>query len=282
MRRAYVITKPGNVHPKLTASIAALGCPEPSVSEVDLRGANARDLIQDGHISSGAYLALIHGRCSDFGIPSPAGVGCYLSHLQICRQICALPAGSLALVLEADCVLDVPLLEAAISSVEQSITLSHADPHLVLFGSEPLQGCAAGASELCDIMATTSRPIPGTDTELRTTLPGAVSSRTHCCLYTVAGAAFVLRELGSKPVDVQWDSALSVLSVLSTGSRFLWWCPKGASQSLHLSSIQDICVKCMMKGALPAVLFVGLLLLALLLGVLIASRHCYQQPRVCG
>lgn len=104
-------------------------------------------------------------------------------------------------------------------------------------------------------------------------LPGTVVQGTHCCLYTVSGAAFVLRLL-DKLVDIQWDAAVSVASVFPTGgsTAFLWVCSHGARQRLHFSSIQDLCITCSARGALPFVLLVGIILLSVLAGVGIAKR----------
>jgi hypothetical protein len=274
MRHAFVITKPGTAKQQLLEDLGALGCAKPQEGEVDLRSAGTEKLLTEGRISASAYLTMTHGRCDFFGVPSPAGVGCYLSHLDACRHIAALPHGSLSLVVEADCELDVSVMKAALDSVEQGSSLSSADPHVVFFGANPIRGCTNGASELCDAKVSVVRPLPGTGSVLHAALPGCVTLRTHCCLYTVSGAAFVLSKLGRLPVDVQWDSALSVLSAFPTSSprALLWWCPVGASQSFHLSSIQDFCFSCL-RGALPVVLLVGLVLLALLAGALIASRH---------
>jgi hypothetical protein len=275
MRHAFVITKPGTAKQQLLEDLGALGCAKPQEGEVDLRSAGAEKLLTEGRISASVYLNLTHGRCDDFGIPSPAGVGCYLSHLEACRHIAALPRGSLSLVVEADCKLDISVMKAALDSVEQGLSLSSADPHVVFFGAFPIRGCTSGASKLCDAKVSVVRPIPGTDSLLHAVLPGGVAVRAHCCLYTVSGAAFVLSKLDRLPVDVQWDSALSVLSALPTGCprALLWWSSVGANQLLHVSSIQDICLPCIFQGALPAVFLVGLVLMLLLAGALIASRH---------
>jgi len=271
MRHAFVITKPGTVSPDLARDIRELGCVEPVVGEVDLRGATAIELLKTETISQGAYLSLTQGRSSDYEFPSAAGVGCYLSHLAFCRQISLLPRRHLALVLEADCKIDVPTMRAALESMERGQTLSSEDPHVVLFGALPLMGCTRGASELCGAHASASRPVPGTDTVFKAVLPGAVVVLAHCCILTTSGASFILGALEGRPAEVQWDSALSVLSAIPTGASrgLLWWCPKGASQKMHMSSIQDVCIPCMMKGAGPFVLCVGVLLIALLVGVLI-------------
>jgi hypothetical protein len=275
MRHAFVITKPGTAKQQLLKDLGALGCAKPQEGEVDLRGADVEKLLTEGRISASAYLTLTHGRCDDFGIPSPAGVGCYLSHIEACRHIAALPRGSLALVVEADCKLNVSVMKAALDSVEQALSLSSADPHVVMFGAHPMRGCTSSASELCDAKASVVCPLPGTGSVLNAVLPGGIVSLAHCCLYTVSGAAFVLSKLARLPVDVQWDSALSVLSALPTGCprALLWWCPVGAHQLLHFSSIQDLCFSCMLQGALPATLLVGFVLLALVAGALIALRH---------
>lgn len=293
MRHAFIISRSGSsVRSELLNDLEALGCFDPHVSEVDLRDKSASDLFMSGIISQGAYLAMMHGRSSDYEIPSSACVGCYLSHLAMCRRIALLPQGHLALVVEADCKLDVPLMNYSIESIENETTLSKNNPHLVIFGGIPVQGCTPGVSDLCGAPNNfTDLPIPGADTVLKPVLAGSIINKTHCCLYTISGAAFILDMFddGRRPVDVQFDYALSMLAVRSPAKQiigkeddlsFLWWCPKGSWQSLHLSSIQRMCLTCRMKGAGAVVVFVGIIFFVFLLGVIIAYR--YHNPRSCG
>lgn len=283
MRHAFIISQSGSsVRSELLNDLEALGCFDPYVGEVDLRGKSASDLFMSGIISQGAYLAMMHGTSSDYEIPSSAGVGCYLSHLAMCRRIALLPQGHLALVVEADCKLDVPLMNSSIESIENETTLSKNNPHLVLFGGIPVQGCTLGVSDLCGAPKNyTDLPIPGADTELKPVLAGTIINKTHCCLYTISGAAFILDMFDGRPVDVQLDYALSTLAVRSPAKQitgkgdlsFLWWCPKGSWQFLHLSSIQSTCLTCRLKGAGAVVVFVGIIFFVFLLGVIIASRR---------
>lgn len=277
MRRGFVISQPDNVRKDLLDKLEALGCSEPDIGEVDMRDKSHHDLFLTGTISHSAYLALAHGRSSHYELPSTAGVGCFLSHLSVCRKISTLPPNALAIVAEGDCKIDVQTVESILRSIESGTTLSIHNPHVIFVGSKPIQGCTPNIHKMCSsrIQDFTLR-VPDSDIELKATLPGAVIILAHCIIYTTSGAKFVLQCLDKQPVALQWDSALSVVSALPTGANhpLLWWTSGGASQRLHFSSIQDMCLTCSMHGIGPIIAVVSVILFALLLGVLIGYfRH---------
>lgn len=277
MRHGFVISQPENVEPKLLDCLRDLGCAEPNISEVNMRNMSAEELLSAGTISPAAYLSITHGRSTHYELPSTAGVGCYLSHLSVCRKIAALPQDDLGIIVEGDCILDVKTVELILKSIESGITLSIHDPHVIFVGSSSIQGCNPYVHKLCNKHITDShRVIPNSNIKLRATLPGAMTLLTHCNVYTPSGARFVLKHLDNKPASLQWDSALSAISALSTGAEpvLLWWTTNGAYQRTHISSIQDVCLTCRMQGATPVIFLVGVVIFALLLGVIIARLRC--------
>lgn len=244
---------------RLVSDLDSLGFSVERIPEVDLRSASPEDLLRRGTVSYAGYFALVHGRSAHYELPSAGAVGCYLSHLEAVKRVARLPLGAVALVLEGDCVLDTAEIDALIKSQEASSPISTA--RVILVGGRSLIGV--------------NGPSPrGSAAGLTPVSPGALVALAHCCLYTVPGARAVLELLGAERISVQFDAALCAASAAMgpSSSPLLWWTYGGARQRLHISSVQDICLRCNLRGALPVGCAGCLLLLFFVVGVAIGAH----------
>lgn len=265
MRAAFVISGGGALKEEewprhLVSDLGSLGFSVEHIPEVDLRSTSPKDLLRSGTVSYAGYFALVHGRSAHYELPSAGAVGCYLSHLEAVKRVARLPLGTVALVLEGDCALDTAEVDALIRSQEASSPVSTA--RVIIVGGRSLMG--------------ESEPSPRRDpaTGLTPISPGALVVLAHCCLYTVPGARAVLELLEDKRISVQFDAALCAASAAAAPSSppLLWWTSSGARQRFHISSVQDVCLRCNLRGALPVGCAGCLLLLFFVVGVAIGAH----------
>ena len=252
----------------LTSQLESLNFKVHSCPEQNLRGSRPIDLFRDGTVSAGGFLSLLYGRCNDFMLPSGGAVGCYLSHVKACELVARHGQHDVCLVVEEDCVLDLSLMKSALAAWEAM--LPDPIPEVIFFGGKPLRSRSP-----IDAHATPNDSLLMLgEAELVPALPGSLISRTHCVLYSPAGAKKVAAALSGKCIEVQVDSMFSALvSRSGTDALRLWWCAEGASQKLHVSSVQDVCVPCLLRGAGLVVAGVLVIIVAFLVGALLGSRH---------
>lgn len=266
MRAAFVISGGGALKEEewrqhLVSDLDSLGFSVEHIPEVDLRSASPGDLLRSGTVSYAGYFALVHGRSAHYELPSAGAVGCYLSHLEAVKRVARLPLGTAALVLEGDCALDTAEVDALIRSQEASSPVSTA--RVIFIGGRSLIG-ASGPSPRRDLATGGLAPVS----------PGALVALAHCCLYTVPGARAVLELLGAERISVQFDAALCAANAAAAPSSppLLWWTSRGAHQRFHISSVQDVCLRCNLRGALPVGSAGCLLLLFFVVGVAIGAH----------
>lgn len=275
MRRncvSFVITLTPTVSPHILEALKKIGIhnctPLPAV---DLRRASPHQLRQAGIISPLAHLALVQGRCNDHMLSSTAAVGCYISHLMAAQKVAGLSPDSWALVLEEDCKLNAEEIQSALLAMDRE---NDDFFDLIGIGVKRMRECSPNPSIPCAPLDAEEKRIYG-DLEM-TKVEGTVMEGTHCLLYTVEGAKKMVRLLGSSPIEMQIDSALSCLTTGGQEDFRLWRTRKGASQRLfRASTIQDLCVSCRLRGngySLLGVFFVFLMIFGLTI-VAVRSRY---------
>ncbi len=270
MRYAYVIAASDSNLTGLTTQLESLGFRVEICPEQNLRDSQPLDLFRNGTVSAGGYLSLIDGRCNDFMLPSGGAVGCYLSHLKACELVGRHNDDDVCLVVEADCFVDLQVMRSILAEWEDVMLPSSPLPEVIFFGGKPLESRSSLGSQVTPNDTTLTL---GAATILPV-LPGAIISRTHCVLYTASGARKITKTLDRIPIEVQVDSMYSMLACLSGTSRLrLWWSPDGATQKLHASTIQDVCIPCLFRGGLLVVTCMFIVVAAFLIGVALGFRR---------
>ena len=165
------------------------------VHATDLRNASALRLLNDDVISLNAYVSLTSGKKRWHEIGSLGAVGNFLSHLRACST------ENPTLVLEADARLGDTLLPKLAEALRtRNLDTVQFGPHSI-FDTSPDQTPIDQSPDDAAEQGSWLQP-----------LGDRSALGTHGILYTPRGCARVRKELGNKPIDVQYDDAIGFLA----------------------------------------------------------------------
>lgn len=269
---SYVISLKPEIPQQLISEIQMITQQVPEhLRAIDLRDFSADALRQANIISSLAYLALTQGRCNDHMLSSCAAVGCYMSHIIAAQKIAALSPGSSSswgLVCEDDCRIDIATLRPALKNIIDNDDNNNID--LVAFGVKVMRNCQVNPTLSCTPIGYEEKRVYG-ELELFK-VEGTIFEGCHCLLYSQKGARKVVDILGNSPIEMQFDSALSCLTMNTDFN--LWKSLKGASQiKLKGTTIQDSCVLCLFTGSGHTLIGFIVLLVFIFGAIIIAVRR---------
>lgn len=165
------------------------------VQATDLRNSSALQLLEAHVISLNAYVSMTSGKKRWHEVGSLGAVGCYLSHLRACSTYYP------TLVLEADARIGATLLPKLAEALRiRNLDTLQFGPHSI-FDTSPGRTANDQPPDAARAQSSWLQP-----------LGDRSALGTHGVLYTPRGCARVRRELGGKPVDVQYDDALGFLA----------------------------------------------------------------------
>jgi GR25 family glycosyltransferase involved in LPS biosynthesis len=203
---------------------------------IDGRDMDPKSLCKKKTISFRAYTDLIDKPSDMSGLASTGAVGCTLSHIELWKK-CAEQFDSI-LIAEDDLI-----LHSLAKEDEENILAALAEPNGAFIS-------------------------PHFSNEIKR---GEIFWGTHLCFISKSAAKKLLNN--ALPIEVQLDSYISHMNNLNeinvTGYAI-------ARQSLHISSIQDICFKCLMPKSLTVYVVIFIALIAIVVILMISVRFLYK------